>query len=76
MVIRGKKKLALQIFYQSNQAQTHAPHGIYGPISVDAVYPYLQFVSSFVFCLCINLNLDIKVPFNEKARGQWPESHI
>ena len=48
MVIRGKKKLALQIFYQSNQAQTHAPHGIYGPISVDAVYPYLQFVSSFV----------------------------
>merc|ERR1711981_499922 len=43
MVIRGKKKLALQIFYQSNQAQTHAPHGIYGPISVDAVYPYLQF---------------------------------
>merc|ERR1711981_1064136 len=43
MVIRGKKKLALQIFYNSNQAQTHAPHGIYGPISVDAVYPYLQF---------------------------------
>merc|ERR1711981_1062269 len=43
MVIRGKKKLALQIFYQSNQAQTHVPHGIYGPISVDAVYPYLQF---------------------------------
>merc|ERR1711981_931297 len=31
------------IFNQSNQAQTHAPHGIYGPISVDAVYPYLQF---------------------------------
>merc|ERR1711981_775912 len=43
MVIRGKKKLALQIFYNSNQAQAHAPHGIYGPISVDAVYPYLQF---------------------------------
>merc|ERR1711977_776853 len=43
MVIRGKKKLALKFFYQSNQAQTHAPHGIYGPISVDAVYPYLQF---------------------------------
>merc|ERR1711976_328170 len=42
LVLRGKKKLGIQILYQSKPAQGHAPHGPYGPYVIDAIKPYIQ----------------------------------
>merc|ERR1711963_227456 len=42
LVLRGKKKLGIQILYQSKPAQGHAPHGPYGPYVIDAIKPYIH----------------------------------
>jgi len=39
---RGKKSLALSIYYNSKPAQGRAPYGPHGPFIVDAVGHYLQ----------------------------------
>ena len=39
---RGKKSLALSIYYHSKPAQGRAPYGPHGPYIIDAVGHYLQ----------------------------------
>merc|ERR1739848_812437 len=39
---RGKKSLALSIYYRSKPAQGRAPCGPHGPFIIDAVRHYLQ----------------------------------
>ena len=48
---RGKKSLALSIYYHSKPAQGRAPYGPHGPYIIDAVGHYLQKV---------NINFDLK----------------
>ena len=48
---RGKKSLALSIYYNSKPAQGRAPYGPHGPYIIDAVGHYLQKV---------NINFDLK----------------
>ena len=43
---RGKKSLALSIYYNSKPAQGRAPYGPHGPYIIDAVGHYLQQVFS------------------------------
>ena len=72
---RGKKSLALSIYYNSKPAQGRAPYGPHGPFIVDAVGHYLQKVILNFNCArlitFLHLDFDENVIFEVFSKSKF-----